>query len=377
VTSRPDLNRQPEPQYRSPWATWVVDRALEEAPRNPSEIQKAAFLSGLAQQLSDLREWDRYDRHKVPSVKLKESYRSTIKLQGHESDVISVHALPDGRIVSGSADYTVRVWRHGIGGKWRSEALAEHTGTVTVVQGLPDGRIVSGSADCTVRIWAPKVKGWEVETTLTLPSPVSCLQVLPDASVVTGHSNGNLIISRRSRTGRADQEFFEPRGAIYQLQVLPNNTMVTAHGDGSLMSWSRVNSAGWRFHTIHVSKYSLDTLHVLDDGRLYCASLRENIRELVPAENGTYAILDVGRHERRVQFLQALADGRIVSGGDDSMIRIWKPHASGEWQQTVLPGHIDSVRCLQVLPDGRIISGSADKTIRIWDGDPVDDRGAS
>ena len=66
-------------------------------------------------------------------------------------------ALPDGRVLSGSRDKTVKVWAvpPAAGALALCSATLEgHTSGVTALARLPDGRVLSGSFDGTVRVWA-------------------------------------------------------------------------------------------------------------------------------------------------------------------------------------------------------------------------------
>ena len=74
-------------------------------------------------------------------------------LLGHTGQVTSVAISPDAkRIVSGSADKTVKVWDVATGRELLS--LKGHTDAVRSVAFSPDGkRIVSGSGDKTVKVW--------------------------------------------------------------------------------------------------------------------------------------------------------------------------------------------------------------------------------
>ena len=74
-------------------------------------------------------------------------------LQGHTHFVTSVAFSPDGnQIVSGSWDWSVRVWDAKTGEQLRE--LQGHTNYVKSVAFSPDGKqIVSGSVDQSVRVW--------------------------------------------------------------------------------------------------------------------------------------------------------------------------------------------------------------------------------
>ena len=68
--------------------------------------------------------------------------------------------LPDGRLLSGSYDLTLKVWDErvlsvcgGAGANTCAATLQGHTSFVMALAVLPDGRAVSGGWDGTVRAW--------------------------------------------------------------------------------------------------------------------------------------------------------------------------------------------------------------------------------
>jgi len=71
------------------------------------------------------------------------------ELAGHVGTVTQLAYAPGGRIVSASADGTVRVWDGG-----NALVLRGHTGLITALDVRSDGRmVVTASADRTARIW--------------------------------------------------------------------------------------------------------------------------------------------------------------------------------------------------------------------------------
>ena len=69
----------------------------------------------------------------------------------------SVCALEGGRVASGSADATVRVWSVATGACERT--LEGHGDVVRSVCALEGGRVASGSDDSTVRVWVSGASG--------------------------------------------------------------------------------------------------------------------------------------------------------------------------------------------------------------------------
>ncbi|MCK5522475.1 MAG: hypothetical protein KAI83_05000, partial [Thiomargarita sp.] len=72
---------------------------------------------------------------------------------GHNSSVKSVAFSPDGRYaLSGSFDYTLKLWEVNTGAEIRT--FAGHTDIVYSVAFSPDGRYaLSGSFDYTLKLW--------------------------------------------------------------------------------------------------------------------------------------------------------------------------------------------------------------------------------
>jgi len=134
-----------------------------------------------------------YYPRELKSVEYKINYKEIDILEGHTNTVFTLQALPDGRIVSGSCDNSIRIWSKQ-GNEWTSETLEGHTSTVYTLQVLPDGSIISGGGDCTIRIWTKQGDGWESEILGGHEGPVLCLQALPDGRIVSGSRDKTIRI---------------------------------------------------------------------------------------------------------------------------------------------------------------------------------------
>ena len=86
---------------------------------------------------------------------LKQPGPLDLTILGHTDVLSSILqlTLPDGRIVSGSGDKTLRIWNPSSG--LCETVLQGHTSYVSSLLLLSDGRIVSGSRDRSLRIWNP------------------------------------------------------------------------------------------------------------------------------------------------------------------------------------------------------------------------------
>ena len=99
-----------------------------------------------------LRVWD-VETKEIPRTLPARNFEtkdSLTVLQGHH-DTVRAIVVSNSRVISGSADNTLRVWDVYAGRN--ISILYGHQGPVTALTALPDGCIVSGSEDKTLRVW--------------------------------------------------------------------------------------------------------------------------------------------------------------------------------------------------------------------------------
>ncbi|WP_020377887.1 NACHT and WD40 repeat domain-containing protein [Candidatus Microthrix parvicella] len=280
--------------------------------------------------------------------------------------VLSVGWSPDGtRLVSGSADGTIRVWDP----DERTELgrLEGHTNTVLSVGWSPDGtRLVSGSNDGTIRIWDPE-DGTELGRLEGHTNTVWSVGWSPDGTrLVSGSNDGTIRIwdpNERTELGRLEGH----TGTVLSVGWSPDGTrLVSGSNDGTIRIWDpneRTELGRLEGHTRTVLSVGWSP----DGTRLVSGSNDGTIRIWDPNERTELGRLE--GHTRTVLSVGWSPDGtRLVSGSADGTILIWDPDERTELGR--LEGHTDWVRSVGWSPDGtRLVSGSDDGTIRIWDPD--------
>lgn len=92
---------------------------------------------------------------KILTYDLKSDKKSKIEcmgsLDGHKGPIFCLLELLDGRIASGSSDWTVKIWN--LKDKSCMQTLLGHKSTIFSLAQLNDGRLISGEADKLIYIW--------------------------------------------------------------------------------------------------------------------------------------------------------------------------------------------------------------------------------
>ncbi|MDB9314152.1 hypothetical protein PN462_13655, partial [Spirulina sp. CS-785/01] len=107
--------------------------------------------------------------------------------------VNAVAVTPEGQVISGSGDNTLKVWDMQTGKELRT--LRGHSDWVYAVAVTPEGQVISGSVDNTLKVW--DMQTGEVLTTFTTDTPILSCAVSGDGrTVVAGDTSGRVYFLR-------------------------------------------------------------------------------------------------------------------------------------------------------------------------------------
>lgn len=281
----------------------------------------------------------------------------TARLEGHTRRINALCVLPDGRLASGSGDYTIRLWDVKIAVE--TAVLGRHSDGVNALCLLPNGQLASCSTDKTIRLWDLET-GTESGSLEGHSDAVNALCVVADGRLASGSSDGTVRLW--DVNAGAESACLEGHsGEVNALCVVADGRLASSGSDGTIRLWDlKTGTENARFN----GSWSppVIALFPLPDGRLASGGWDRSV-QLWDVSTGTKTTR-MEKHSHWVNAICALPDGRLASASHDRTIMLWDLIPGSE--PTVLEGHFDWVHSLCALPDGRLASGSSDDTIRLW-----------
>lgn len=288
-------------------------------------------------------------------------------LIGHNESVLSVVFSWDGtKIVSGSADMTVRVWDAVTG--MVQTVMSErrgHTSRVLSVAISRDGsRVASGSADKTVRVW--KLPTGEVERVLEGHTDyVRSVALSSDGTRVISGSDDKTIRVWDASTGEVKMILTGHGDYVRAIALSGDGSrIISGSDDKTARVWD--SKTGTLQRVLEGHRHYIVAVASSNDGSQIVTGSLDNTVRVWTAQ--THKVLE--GHTNNVYAVAVSGDGsRIISGSVDKSVRLWD--GSLGKVQSVLEGHAGTVNAVAISRDGRqVASGSDDKSIRVWDPRP-------
>jgi WD40 repeat protein len=303
----------------------------------------------------------------------------TGELGRHDSPVIAVAALRDGRVVTGtcpiaagSEDDRVLVWDPATPGADPAE-LGHHALSPGAIAVLGDGRVVTcGFHKATGRhevlIWDPAHPDAAPVELGRHDGEVTAVAVLGDGRVVTGGGSnpGAVLIWDLAHLDAAPVELGRHNAAVYAVAALGDGRVVTYGSrvysiEHEVLVWDPAHPGA----PVELSRHNADAVAVIDDGRVVTGGWFGEVLVCDTAHPGE-APVELGRHDGQVRAVAALGDGRVVTGGDDRRVLVWDPAHPGE-APVELGRHHSRVCAAAALGDGRVVTGGDDRRVLVWD----------
>lgn len=316
-----------------------------------------------------------WDRAAASPAAEKEARR----FEGHRAGITGVAFSPDGRrALSGSRDWTVRLWDLGTGSELRR--FEGHSMEVTGVAFSPDGlRALSCSKDSTIRLWEVE-SGRELLRLEGKMKWVHAVAFSPDGRRALSCSDDRTLRLWDLETGKelsrvegegfaAGCVTFSPDGRHALAGMIS-----TAGTPRTIRCWDLTNAEPVRWLEGH--RLPVWSTAFSPDGRLALSGGSDRTVRLWDVESGR----ELRRFEGSEGVVQSVAfapDGRraLTGGGarwsdgwfpaSDYRMRLWDVESGRELQHF---NHSEPVESVAFAPDGRwALSGSDDGVLRLWD----------
>ena len=350
------LQSQPHVRLKPRWTTRRVHPALVgELGRHQGRVLTMAILRDgrVATGAADgtLRIWDPARPGSTP-----------VRLHSVFGRVRSLAALSDGRFAAGGDDMRVSVWDPARPETPPSE-LGHHSGWILAMTVLPGGRVAAGGADGKILLW-DSARPETPPTELGHHSGwILAMTVLPGGRVAAGGTDGKILLWDLSHPGAAPTELGRHQGGIQALAALPGGRVAAGGTDGKILLWDLSHPGAAPTELGH-HQGGVQALADMPDGRV--ASGGRDVRVLAwdPARPKT-APAELGRHYGPVQAVLPLPGGQVVTTGDDQRVLVWKRPQSGAFSAETdsLDERVDAAA---VLPDGRVVTCGGDGQILVW-----------
>lgn len=283
----------------------------------------------------------------------KASQFEVTTFRGHKN-YISCFQLYRNNIVSGSGDFSLKVWK--VDKEDPINTLVGHNGLINCVQ-FNEVRIASGSQDRTLKIWDTK-SGLPVKT-LKHSGGVSTLQFDDNKIISSGEGDRSVKVwDIRDGSQNAMLSMNGHTQNVYKL-IFDNNHVISG-GFDTVKVWDLRTGNLVRDlndHSTHASCFSLVNANQVVTGCL------DGQMKLWDINTGANSTLNGPRHYAKITDIQS--DGKNIASADaNGSIKYWD--VTYKKLLHTLEEHKGPVNNIQ-FSGNKLVSGGSDNSLKVWD----------
>ena len=289
----------------------------------------------------------------------------------HRDAVRAVASLPDGRVLTASADRRIKLWRLEDGQVLRT--YPGHAAAVNAVTASADGRsFLSGDAAGVVKLWQTD-RDQAQRTLVEADSPIRALALSPRGQRALVATEAGKLQLWDTASGRQLRTFREQQAAFHAVTYDSDGARALSAGAGDepLVLWNATYGRAIGAFAPDESG-PVEAVAFTPRGRHALAGTQSGAVKLWQLDRGHLALRLEG-HRAEVVAVAVSPDGRrALTGARDGTLKLWPLDAEPEDDEPIEPlrrylGHDRAVRGVAFSGDGaRGVSVGEDRRLRLW-----------
>lgn len=305
-------------------------------------------------------------------------------LIGHEDNISSIAVSSNGqRLISGSFDKTVRIWKKNTAGQWKPSLLVEHDHWVSYVSISADGKHALTSAkDMTAKLWNLDGETFVKDQQTGHKHWVLDVAVNNAGDMVFSCSRDqSLRMWQKTTTAWTDTVLGMFEAPVSCVDISGMGSILVAGVDDQKVHVYQNEHGAWQPRSELQMKSPAKLVKLSHSGRRFvcaCSSGIVWVCDVIDDIDGQcIEALEWKSHELHVTSMYTAnlpavdisQDGDTIVGGvDHGEIRIWK-NTGTEWiVQDSIKEHFGAVLSVSLAKDcKRFAVASRDRTLRVWD----------
>jgi|GEM_PF-3559824 len=289
----------------------------------------------------------------------------------HRDAVRALAPLPDGRVLTASADRRIKLWRLEDG-----RVLRSYTGHGAAVQALAasaDGRaFLSGDEAGVVKLWQTD-RDQAQRTLVEADSPIRALALSPRGQRALVATEAGKLQLWDTASGRQLRTFREQQAAFHAVTYDSDGARALSAGAGDepLVLWNATYGRAIGAFAPDESG-PVGAVAFTPQGRHALAGTQRGAVKLWQLDRGRLELRLEG-HRAEVVAVAVSPDGRrALTGARDGTLKLWPLDAEPEDDEPIEPlrrylGHDRAVRGVAFSGDGaRGVSVGEDRRLRLW-----------